>query len=379
VFLPLETRNTENSNTQYRVNIKEIPNNSNRCSFCTKNVVPLPTLPNIPTIGIDMIALDIPLVAGVANPKDFLSTIKNTIMGRWGNKATTTHQNTGAKIHWRLLLTSWSIRMEFNPARILDPDGYSLASPSSLSRVTKMLIEEYFLESEDSLPVFLVDQDGSILVDHWPDNWESAIRIGRLDVSADFDITQDWFHEGLLTEIQSKYSKGSCLINNHGTPNTWTSVYSNRDGYPKFYNKTNELKKKGKDTPNVIHRFEYRLEKKSLRKLHIHNLGDIRQDKFEQALRFGWEYSNLGNTIYEPNGWIKEIVAESESVSDPLELIGYLLLSELGMDIQLDKDRKAKLTAGALTIGINPRKRLDRQKTSAYRLDLDTQSLVQAS
>jgi len=341
--------------------------------------VPLPTLPNIPTIGIDMIALDIPLVAGVANPKDFLSTIKNTIMGRWGNKATTTHQNTGAKIHWRLLLTSWSIRMEFNPARILDPDGYSLASPSSLSRVTKMLIEEYFLESEDSLPVFLVDQDGSILVDHWPDNWESAIRIGRLDVSADFDITQDWFHEGLLTEIQSKYSKGSCLINNHGTPNTWTSVYSNRDGYPKFYNKTNELKKKGKDTPNVIHRFEYRLEKKSLRKLHIHNLGDIRQDKFEQALRFGWEYSNLGNTIYEPNGWIKEIVAESESVSDPLELIGYLLLSELGMDIQLDKDRKAKLTAGALTIGINPRKRLDRQKTSAYRLDLDTQSLVQAS
>lgn len=379
MLLPLENTLPDDSISKYRVNTKGIPNLSNRCSFCIKNVVPSPTLPNIPTIGIDMIAIDIPLVAGVGNPKDFLSTIKNTIMGRWGNKATTTHQNTGAKIHWRLLLTSWSIRMEFNPARFLDPDGYSLASPSSLSRVTKMLIEEYFLESEDSLPVFLVDQDGFVLVDDWPDNWESSIRIGRLDVSADFEITQDWFHEGLLADLQSKYSKGSCLISNHGTPNTWSSVYSDRDGYPKFYNKTNELKKKGIDTPNVIHRFEYRLEKKSLRKLHIHSLGDIRRDKFEQALRFGWEYSNLGNIIYEPNGWIKGIVSKSENIGDPLELIGYLLLSELELDFQLDKERKAKLSASALAIGINLRKRLDRQETSAYRLDLDSQSLVQAS
>ena len=379
MFLPLADSQTLQSTSAYKVNVRNAPTVSNRCSFCYKNVLPVPTLPNIPSIGIDKIAVDIPLVTGVADPKFFLSSIKNTMLGRWGNKAVTIHAPTGAKIQWRLLLTSWSIRMEFNPARMIDPDGYSLASPKAIAGLIRSLIEEYFLESEDSLPFFLVNENGEVNIEVWPSDWTSRIRIGRLDISMDFQIDKKWFHEGLLLSHQAKYSKGASLVNNKGVTNTWSSVYTHRDGFPKFYNKSNELKRRGIQAPPGIHRFEYRIEKKSLRRLHIHNLSDINEIKFEAALRHGWEYSNLSEPIYDPEDWIQRINESGGAIPNPSELVGFLLLSEKGIETGLSKSEKKELTRIALELQINPKKPLGRQPNGAYRLDIETQELVRLS
>ena len=379
MFLPLADSETPQSTSPYKVNVRNAPTISNRCSFCYKNVLPVPTLPSIPSIGIDKIAVDIPLVTGVADPKFFLSSIKNTMLGRWGNKAVTIHPPTGARIQWRLLLTSWSIRMEFNPARMIDPDGYSLANPKAIAGLIRNLIEEYFLESEDSLPFFLVDENGVVEIEVWPNDWTSKIRIGRLDISMDFHIDNEWFHEGLLLDHQAKYSKGSSLINNKSVTNTWSSIYTHRDGFPKFYNKSNEIKRRGLQAPAGIHRFEYRLEKKSLQRLHIHNLGDINQTKFEAALRHGWEYSNLSEPIYDPEDWMQRIQDSGETTPNPSELVGFLLLNEKGMETRLSKSEKKQLTRIALELHINPKKPLNRQPSGAYRLDIDTQKLVRIS
>ncbi len=131
------------------------PNLSNRCSFCIRNVFPTPTIAMSPSIGIDKIAVEIPLATGMGDPNLFLSSIKNTLMGRWATKATTKHQGTGATIRWQFIKARWSIRLELNPSRFVDPDGYSLASPSSTVHVIKEVIKEFMLESDDALPLSL--------------------------------------------------------------------------------------------------------------------------------------------------------------------------------------------------------------------------------
>ena len=55
---------------------------SNRCSYCLNNVLPIPTIDVSHTFGVDRLAVEIPLIPNVSDPKLLLSTIKNTQLGR---------------------------------------------------------------------------------------------------------------------------------------------------------------------------------------------------------------------------------------------------------------------------------------------------------
>ncbi len=64
---------------------------SNRCSYCVSNVFPIPTIACSPSIGVDRVAVEIPLVPSKSDAKALLSTIKNTLLGRWGTRAKAVH------------------------------------------------------------------------------------------------------------------------------------------------------------------------------------------------------------------------------------------------------------------------------------------------
>ena len=351
---------------------------SNRCSFCIRNNFPEPTIPLSPSIGIDKVAIEIPLAAGIGDPKLFLSSIKNTLLGRWATKATTRHIGTGAKIEWQFLQTRWSIRIEFNPSRFIDPDGCTLATPAQTVHVIRELISEFMFESEDALPPFVITDKGEIDIENWNPDWMTLIRISRLDTAVDFIIDNPRFDISHYKQISPKYAKATSITyNKKGDAETWTGVYTNKDGFPMLYDKTHQAEKKGikQPPPTGTKRFEFRLGRQTLSRAHIHTLADVTHTKFEYALRQGWEYSKVGSIVHGPESWM-EIVTNSDL--EPMigaSVIGFLGTYSKGIDLGMSNEESRQLKDCARNLGISFKMELEKQWFIGTYLDLESQSL----
>ena len=346
---------------------------SNRCSYCIDNVLPIPTIDSDHTVGVDMIAIEIPLIPSKSDPKLLLSSIKNTMLGRWGTKATTIHEGSGAKIHFSHSKQRSSITMEFNPSRFMDPDGTALVPVEAVARVCELLVEEYFADGE-ALPAFAVTTEGSESLEYWEEDWRSQIRIVRLDTARDFTITDPRFSISLFKETQARYAKGVSIIYKNGVAETWDSPNSKKSGHVKFYDKFRQaVKKRIKQVPaEGTFRFEYLLRKKHLQRAHIHTLEDLTPAKFENALRIGWEIAGLGEPVAHPHGWINQVNDASLSAEEKTMLIGYLQAQQIGLDLGLRKYQINEIKAKVRSVGLSFRRPLSKQGNMYMQLDLDT-------
>ena len=350
---------------------------SNRCSLCISNVYPIPTLPAGITVGVDRIAVEIPLVPNKSDGKALLSTIKNTMLGRWGAKATSIHEATGAKVYFQFNRARWSITMEFNPSRFMDPDGTALTPIESVARITELLIEEYFAAGE-ALPAFAVTTEGEESLEYWEESWRSQIRIIRLDAARDFSIQDPLFSIEMFKETKAKFARAVSIIYNNGKAETWDSPSSKKSSHVKFYDKTaHALKKKLKNPPiNGTFRFEYLMRNKHLQRHHIHTLEDLTAEKFEAALRFGWDISKLGEPVHHPMGWVKAVNDSGIPSMAKAQVIGMLHANEISLDLGLKPFEKRSLKQFARTAGLSFRRPLNKQGNLVMRLDLDTGAAV---
>ena len=346
---------------------------SNRCSYCIDNVLPIPTIDSDHTVGVDMIAIEIPLIPSKSDPKLLLSSIKNTMLGRWGTKAATIHEGSGAKIHFSHSKQRSSITMEFNPSRFMDPDGTALVPVEAVARVCELLVEEYFADGE-ALPAFAVTTEGNESLEYWEEDWRSQIRIVRLDTARDFTITDPRFSISLFKETQARYAKGVSIIYKNGVAETWDSPNSKKSGHVKFYDKFRQaVKKRIKQVPaEGTFRFEYLLRKKHLQRAHIHTLEDLTPAKFENALRIGWEIAGLGEPVAHPQGWINQVNDSSLSAEEKTMLIGYLQAQQSGLDLGLRKYQINEIKAKVRSVGLSFRRPLSKQGNMYMQLDLDT-------
>ena len=345
---------------------------SNRCSYCIDNVFPTPTIDSDHTVGVDMIAIEIPLIPSKSDPKLLLSSIKNTMLGRWGTKATTVHEGSGTKIHFSYSKQRSSITMEFNPSRFMDPDGTALVPVEAVARVCELLVEEYFADGE-ALPAFAVTTEGDESLEYWEEDWRSQIRIVRLDTARDFVITDPRFSIGLFKETQARYAKGVSIIYKNGVAETWDSPNSKKSGHVKFYDKFRQAVKKHIQQPPAegTFRFEYLLRKKHLQRAHIHTLDDLTPAKFENALRIGWKIAGLGELVAHPHGWINQVNDSLLSVEEKAMVIGFLQAEETGFDLGLRKHQINGIRAKARSIGLSFRRPLSKQGNLYMQLDLD--------
>jgi hypothetical protein len=320
-----------------------------------------------------MIAIEIPLIPSKSDPKLLLSSIKNTMLGRWGTKAATIHEGSGAKIHFSHSKQRSSITMEFNPSRFMDPDGTALVPVEAVARVCELLVEEYFADGE-ALPAFAVTTEGNESLEYWEEDWRSQIRIVRLDTARDFTITDPRFSISLFKETQARYAKGVSIIYKNGVAETWDSPNSKKSGHVKFYDKFRQaVKKRIKQVPaEGTFRFEYLLRKKHLQRAHIHTLEDLTPAKFENALRIGWEIAGLGEPVAHPQGWINQVNDSSLSAEEKTMLIGYLQAQQSGLDLGLRKYQINEIKAKVRSVGLSFRRPLSKQGNMYMQLDLDT-------
>ena len=350
---------------------------SNRCSYCVKTVFPLPTIASDTTIGVDRVAVEIPLIPSKSDAIAVLSTIKNTMLGRWSTRAKTVHQPSGADIHFSFNKARWSIVMEFNPSRFADPDGTTLVPVEAVARVTELLIEEYFKDGE-ALPAFAVTEEGNESLEYWESDWRSQIRIIRLDVARDFTITNPRFDIELYKETKAKYARSVAIHYNNGVAETWDSTNSKKSGHVKFYNKSRQAAKAGvKDLPaDGTFSFEYMLRNKHLRRAHIHTLDDLTGGKFELALRQGWEIAGLGDPVMHPQGWINQINDSEMSPSTKAEVIGFLQAEIHGFDLGHRQYQQATLKKMARSAGLTFRRSLADQGNLRFQLDLEAGTVI---
>lgn len=351
---------------------------SNRCSFCTDNAFPISTIQMSPRIGIDKIAVEIPLAVGIGEPHLFLSSIKNTIMGRWATKATTKHLVTGSTIYWQFIKSRWSIRLELNPSRFVDPDGFSLASPKSCVRVIQEVIKEFMLDGDEALPLFVINAENEIDLDHWREDWTDLVRISRLDTAVDFEVDETEFNFEFYKEVKPKYAKAvQITYGKSGKAETWNGVFSSKDGFVRMYDKTAQVKKKNLiDQPlSRLTRFEYRLERKSLSRAHIHSLSDINQNKFEYALRLGWEASKAGSLVNDPTSWIDKINGSTLKESEKANLLSYLWKRLRSSSDPEPLSQNIEVAQSAAKAGISMKQKLSKQWAKAMYLDLNSQQL----
>jgi hypothetical protein len=295
------------------------------------------------------------------------------MLGRWGTKATTIHEGSGAKIHFSHSKQRSSITMEFNPSRFMDPDGTALVPVEAVARVCELLVEEYFADGE-ALPAFAVTTEGNESLEYWEEDWRSQIRIVRLDTARDFTITDPRFSISLFKETQARYAKGVSIIYKNGVAETWDSPNSKKSGHVKFYDKFRQaVKKRIKQVPaEGTFRFEYLLRKKHLQRAHIHTLEDLTPAKFENALRIGWEIAGLGEPVTHPQGWINQVNDSSLSAEEKTMLIGYLQAQQSGLDLGLRKYQINEIKAKVRSVGLSFRRPLSKQGNMYMQLDLDT-------
>ena len=349
---------------------------SNRCKKCQTKVFPLATITPGGLAGVDKIKIGFSVLPGSGSWKNFLDHLNGSPMGSTAQSVTIYHPANNSAIHFRIYADkkASSVYIEFNPSRFADPTGFSLVHPESVSAIVEELIRDYF-SSGIIIPAFA---SGRFSMANWHPDWKQMVRISRLDIARDMLISDPDFSPFLLKGVQSKFSRGTNLAFNDGQSNGWANFLKGADGRMKIYNKHEQAKKIGLNPlpPQGLYRFEYRLASRHLKANHIHSLGDLSEDRFEAALRSGWDKSRLSTPFFKRYSWVGIVENSALAPREKAEVIGYLLQEKRGIDLSYPSREDKEIRSRIRSIGISFKRDLNTQGLASYQLDLDLGDLL---
>ena len=349
---------------------------SNRCKKCQTKVFPLATITPGGMAGVDKIKIWFSVLPGSGTWKTFLDHLNGSPMGASAQSVTVYHPVTKAALNFYFHVDKkgCNLYLEFNPSRFSDPTGYSLVHPEQVQDIVEEIIRDYFSVGI-VIPVFAA---GRYTMKNWHPDWKQMIRISRLDISRDMLITDPEFSPFLLKGVQSKFSRGTNLAFNEGNSNGWANFLKGADGKMKIYNKFEQAKKIRLNPlpPEGFYRFEYRLGNRHLNSNHLHSLGDLSEDRFEAALRSGWDKSRLATPFFKPYSWVGVVEASALAPREKAEIIGYLIQEDRGIDLSYPIQEDLTIRSKIRSIGLSFRKDLHTQGLASYQLDLDIGDLL---
>jgi hypothetical protein len=128
--------------------------------------------------------------------------------------------------------------------------------------------------------------------------------------------------------------------------------------------------------PEGFFRYEYRLGNRHLNSNHLHSLGDLSEDRFEAALRSGWDKSRLATPFFKPYSWVGVVESSALAPREKAEIIGYLIQEDRGIDLSYPIQEDLAIRSKIRSIGLSFRKDLHTQGLASYQLDLDIGDLL---
>jgi hypothetical protein len=234
-------------------------------SYSSSFTSPLYGKPSVSFFGLDWLMLTFPL----AGPPEDPSALSRRSHRRWPGIVRV--GGTKAELAVRLRRGGYWARIDFNPARALDPTGWEPCSVFDTHRAAAMAWEA--------------------ALDHVsPAEFLDTARVRRLDVTRDFEVEDPSFFVRSLAPIPRPYARINATYRapSSGTPAT-LMLGSRSGGVCKLYAKS-----------ETVLRFEATCRKGWLGRAAIRYLADVTEDHVDVLGRDRWAWSRFGTWIGSP-------------------------------------------------------------------------------
>lgn len=272
--------------------------------------------------GVDKLALNLPVAERLSIPfKGINLPINDT-----------------AKAHVRMNPNSEIpvARLEFNPSRVIDPEGMQIVDAEELTRVTGQVVEHFELSL------------GTEVVGHG--------EVSRIDVATDFQ----WVERAAvlfpaLSLVHRPHARQPSQLFADPRDGSWSGVvFPYSDERIQLYDKHNESHGLA---PRGTLRFEAQLHRKKARSEGLDSVGDITQEILDAVAKTAWDRSRLGTKVASVE--VIEGLVESTDWTDrdKTMFVGHLHRRDQGRDIAWSNDRRVKYNKQLAELGLTTAQR----------------------
>lgn len=226
-------------------------------------------------------------------------------------------------------------KVELNPSRLNDPDGYSLVSPSDAVRILDDAIGVVIDAGYFSPAVGCVDD----------------MNVKRLDVAVDFhDVLQAEMIIGGLIGVHRPYARKTGVFHDSQRAGAQTLLVGGRQSEVRLYDKEAETNGAAENTL----RWEAQCRGNWLDRYgEIKHVADIASDKIEALGMNRWDWSAMGQQVVSTAQMVTEKVSRSGlSPTEQQRLLGLLLQQAYGVSIKQSRTTASKYRKIARELGI---------------------------
>ena len=238
------------------------------------------------------------------------------------------------------------LRLEFNPSKIKHEttelgtlDDIRFGIKAACARLT-----------QDVRPEWAIDKETGEIHDpsSWPENWETAVRITRLDVTYDFIPTSAQRLLDSLLKVSPKYNMKVWAIYFKGKLESLTIPYGKTNGRIVLYNKHTEDNR----FPEGTIRFEVQARNQMLKKHGLTILSKITDERAIELLETRLGLALWDTPIYDLDNRSEALQAKPISWSKKVQLLGYLEARDNGIDLGIPERTKKQYEKEIRELGL---------------------------
>lgn len=204
-------------------------------------------------------------------------------------------------------------KVEGNPARMVDPDGYSLAPVKAIPTLAREMWEA---ATEMVAP-------GCTLPE---------ARLKRVDVARDFSgVANPPLYVRSLVGVRRPYAKRAYVFSNPARGNAETLAVGSGSGMARLYDQHEAYSEKG--APEGSLRWELEARDRWLSKVDLERVGDWNAESVSEIAAARWDWSGCGLEVAAVDAVIERVLRSDLSAAKRERLLGRLLLQAQGFPV----------------------------------------------
>lgn len=222
-------------------------------------------------------------------------------------------------------------KVECNPSRMLDPDGWGLAPLDCLPEILPMMAA-----AARELMSFEVDTDD--------------VKVARADVARDFEVRDPDAYQRALSALPRPYAKRHSMNADPSRNNALTLTVGNNSGLVRGYNKSAESHGAA---PEGTLRVECEARKAWLRRLaDIRSVEDLTPEKLMRLFEDRWQWSGMGLEVSALDDVIGRLLSLDLSASVRARVIGELVMMASGHSHPMSNSTRSRLNKAIREAGV---------------------------
>lgn len=213
-------------------------------------------------------------------------------------------------------------KVEGNPARMVDPDGFSLAPIDSIPTLARHMWD---VATEMVAPSCTLPE----------------ARLKRLDVARDFlDVGNPSLYVRSLVGVRRPYAKRAYVFSNPSKGNAETLGVGSGSGMARLYDQHQAYGEKG--APEGSMRWELEARDRWLSKVDLERVGDWNAEAVADITAERWTWSGCGLEVAAVDAVIEKVRRAGLSEAKQQRLLGRLLLQAQGFPVGGDRKTAAE-------------------------------------